>query len=110
MTSVVEQPDTTKLRSAAGETRWPTWRQVLDLCDALDAARVERDEVKGLLDDKSRRDDTALMAYKREKHRAEAAEARIAAALDVAGHDFYQSEAQRLARDVRRALTEGTGQ
>lgn len=202
MTSVVEQPDTTKLRSAAGETRWPTWRQVLDLCDAvdqlraqaalsysgahkrlmrtkgragdqtcarcpkpaetwaydgnddaemtspegyaysgdvdhyealcrschswadgpthcpngheynaenthvrpesgyrqcrvcgrererlraelaktkvdLDAARAERDEVKGLLDDKSRRDDTALMAYKREKYRAEAAEARV---------------------------------
>lgn len=66
-----------------------------EYCERADNAESERDDCRATL---------ALVAITREK-RAEAAEARIAAALAVMDADPHDVDLE-----VRRALTEGTGQ
>jgi multidrug efflux pump subunit AcrA (membrane-fusion protein) len=69
------------------------------LCDALDAARAERDDATRLLDEYESGDMADLNAAER---RAEAAEARIAAAMAMLpDHGIPRAQ-------IRRALTGGT--
>lgn len=69
---MTEQPDTAKIRDRCTECVCATCRDQIALCDALDAARAERKE----------RGNAALrLLVDHHKARAEAAEARIDAAL-----------------------------
>jgi hypothetical protein len=102
--------DTDAARAAWGGTPYVYPAGViLALCDALDAARAERDDATRLLDEYESGDMADLNAAER---RAEAAEARINAALGVMAPYVMVGGLNMSGNwaflDIRRALTGGT--
>lgn len=91
MTSVAEQPNTDEIRAAWGPYNYyiPTpWEKVAELCDALDAARAERDVA------------VESLAYGDEKRRAAVARAEAAEATLTRAEDAWRREVQRFKDDA----------
>lgn len=127
MEAVTEQPDTAAIRAACDEHGWYS-AVIRDLCDALDAARADRDHkvswAMGRAEHAEYQNGIALARAEAAEaelarvaddyagliSRCKAAEARIAAAMDIVlgGHIVIGGGEYILRKEVSRALTGDT--